>query len=137
MHATTSPKIIDQQPAAWAILAAVVLGIGIALGAVMDIDLRIASAPAAVAAPDTSYNAVEGARAQFGVNADTSYDVVEGARAQFGVNVVTSYEGARARLGNGDASYDAVEGARAQFGVKDGEQATQPDRDGRYGHGHR
>ena len=119
MHATTSPKIIDQQPAALAILAAVVLGIGIALGAVMDIDLRIASAPAAIAAPDTSYDAVEGARAQFGVNA------------------VTSYEGARARLGNGDANYDAVEGARAQFGVKDGEQATQPDRDGRYGHGYR
>ena len=87
MHATTSPKIIDQQPAALAILAAVVLGIGIALGAVMDIDLRIASAPAAIAAPDTSY--------------------------------------------------DAVEGARAQFGVKDGEPATQPDRDGRYGHGYR
>lgn len=85
MHATTSSKLVDQQPAALAALAAILFAAGIALGAAMDLDLRIAPTAASVAAPDTSYNAVEGIRAQFGVTPDTSYDAVEGTRAQFGI----------------------------------------------------
>ena len=88
MHATTSPKAIDLKPAALALVAAALFAGGILLGSAMDI--RIASAPAAVAAPDTSYNAVEGARAQFGVKSDTSYNTVESLRAQSGVTVDTS-----------------------------------------------
>jgi hypothetical protein len=138
MHATTSPKLIDQQPAAMAVLAAVVFAVGIALGAVMD--LRVASTTSSIAAPDTSYDAVENARAQFGVTVpDTSYDAVEAARLQIFVTT--------------DTSYDAVEATRLQIGVnapvtkfgksgylssvKNGEQVTQPERDGRYGAGHR
>ena len=71
MHATSSPKVIDQQPAMVAILAAALLAVGIALGAVMDLDLRIPAA--AVSAPDTSYNAVEGIRAQIGVENDSKF----------------------------------------------------------------
>ena len=140
MHATTSPKLIDQQPAALAVLAAVVFAVGIALGAVMDLDLRIASTSSSIAAPDTSYDAVENARARFGIAApDTSYDAVEAARLQISVKT--------------DTSYDAVEATRLQIGidapdtkfgksgylssVKNGEQATQPERDGQFGHGWR
>ena len=91
MHATTSPKTIDLKPAALALISAALFAGGILLGSAMDI--RIASAPAAVVAPDTSYNAVEGARAQFGVAADASYNAVESIRAQSGVTVDTSLQG--------------------------------------------
>jgi hypothetical protein len=91
MHATTSPKLINQQPAALIALATVTLAVGIALGAAMDLDLRIPTA-ASVAAPDTSYNAVEKTRAQFGVAPDTSYDSVEKLRAQSGVTVNTGFD---------------------------------------------
>ena len=84
MQATSTPKIVDQRPAFLALLAGVLFAAGIALGAALPgLDLKIA--PSAAVAPDTSYSAVEGARAQFGVAPDTSYDVVEGNRAQFGV----------------------------------------------------
>ena len=102
MQATSTPKLVAQPPAALVALAAILFAAGIALGAAMDLDLRIPST-APVAAPDTSYNAVEGARAQFGVAPDTSYDAVEGIRAQSGVTV--------------DTSYDAIEKARALSGV--------------------
>jgi hypothetical protein len=101
MHATTSPKAIDLKPAALALVAAALFAGGIILGSAMDI--RIASTPASVVALDTSYNAVEGARAQFGVTPDTSYNAVEDARAQFGVTPATSSK--------------TVESARGQSGV--------------------
>jgi hypothetical protein len=92
MQATHSPKAIDLRPAILASLAAALFIAGIALGSVMD--LGIASTPAAaVVVPDTSYDAAEGARAQFGVAADTSYNAVEGARAQFGVTDDASLSG--------------------------------------------
>jgi len=90
MHATSSSKAIDLRPAILASLAAALFIAGIALGSVMD--LGIATTPAAaVVVPDTSYNAVEGNRAQLGVAADTSYTTVEDARAQLGVAAGTSY----------------------------------------------
>ena len=90
MHATSSPKAVNFQPAILAAMAAALFIAGIALGSVVDV--RLASAPAAAPAPDTSYNAVERARAQFGVPADTSYDSVEKLRAQSGVTVTTDYD---------------------------------------------
>jgi hypothetical protein len=89
MHATTSPKLVNQQPAALVALATIALAVGIALGAAMDLDLRIAPTTASVAAPDTSYDAVEKTRAQSGIAPDTSYDKVESLRAQSGVTVAT------------------------------------------------
>lgn len=134
MHATTSPKFVDQQPAALAALAAVVFAVGIALGAVMDLDLRIASTTSSIAAPDTSYNAVEGARAQLGVNADTSYNAVEGTRAQLGVEA--SKFGA-----SGFPSSKTHDELRADGGwwasAPITAPAEQPERDGQFGHGYR
>ena len=89
MQAASTPKLVDQQPAAMAVLAAIVFAAGIALGGVLNLDLRIPSA-ASVAAPDTSYNAIEKLRAQSGIAPDTSYDYVEHLRAQSGVTVDTN-----------------------------------------------
>ena len=89
MQAASTPKLVDQQPAAMAILAALVFAAGIALGGVLNLDLRIPSA-ASVAAPDTSYDYVESLRAQSGIAPDTSYDYVEHLRAQSGVTVDTN-----------------------------------------------
>ncbi len=81
MQATSTPKLANQQPAILVALAAIALAVGIALGAALPgIDLNFGST-GVVPAPDTSYNAVEGIRAQFGVAPDTSYDVVEANRA--------------------------------------------------------
>ena len=102
MHATTSPKFVSQQPAV-AILAAAILGIGIALGAVMNLDLGIASTPAAVAAPDSPYYADEVVRPPLAVDAPAT---------KFGKSGFLS-------------------------SVKNGEQVSQPERDGRYGAGYR
>ena len=41
---------------------------------------------------DTSYNAVEGARAQYGVAPDTSYSTVESMRAKSGVTENTDFD---------------------------------------------
>ena len=102
MQAASTPKLVDQQPAAMAFLAAIVFAAGIALGGVLNLDLRIPSA-ASVAAPDTSYDYVENLRARSLTAPDTSYDIVEHLRAQSGVTV--------------DTSYDYVENLRAQSGV--------------------
>lgn len=143
MHATTSPKAIDLKPAALALIAAALFAGGILLGSAMDI--RIASTPASVAAPDTSYNAVEGARAQFGVTPDTSYDNVESLRAQSGVTVDTSptlkgrsgFPSTRAR---GITAHDKARGyagwwASAPEAPVAGTPVSQSDPDSRYGGG--
>ena len=91
MHATTSPKAIDLKPALLAVLGAVLLTAGIVTASAMD--LRFAPTAASVSAPDVSYNAVEGARAQFGVAPDTSYNAVESIRSQSGVTVDPSLQG--------------------------------------------
>jgi hypothetical protein len=104
MHATTSQKAINLQPAILALLAAFLFIAGIALGSVME--LGTTSTATAVAVPDTSYNAVEGARAQFGVAADTSYNAVESIRAQSGVTVDTSLVG--------KSGYPSSRGSRTQ-----------------------
>ena len=143
MHATTSPKTIDLKPAALALIAAGLFAGGILLGSA--IDLRIASAPAAVVAPDTSYNAVEGARAQFGVAPDTSYNTVESLRAQSGVTVDTSapvkrqigHPSTRAR---GITAHDKARGsagwwASAPEAPVVGTPTSQADPDTRYGGG--
>jgi hypothetical protein len=92
MHATTSPKFVDQQQTFLVALAAILFAVGIALGSAMDLDLKIAPAAATVSAPDTSYNAVEKTRAQFGVAPDNSYNQVESLRAKSGVTVTTGYD---------------------------------------------
>jgi hypothetical protein len=89
VQATSTPKLVDQQPAAMAFLAAIVFAAGIALGGVINLDLRIPSA-ASVAAPDTSYDYVENLRARSLTAPDTSYDIVEHLRAQSGVTVNTN-----------------------------------------------
>jgi len=91
VQATSTPKLVAQPPAALAALAAILFAAGIALGAAMDLDLRIPST-ASVVAPDTSYNAVEKLRAQSGIAPDTSYDYVESLRAQSGVTVNTEFD---------------------------------------------
>jgi hypothetical protein len=91
VQATSTPKLVVQPPAALVALAAILFAAGIAFGAVMDLDLRIPST-ASVAAPDTSYNAVEKLRAQSGIAPDTSYDYVESLRAQSGVTVNTEFD---------------------------------------------
>jgi len=99
VQATSTPKLVVQPPAALVALAAILFAAGIALGAAMDLDLRIPST-ASVAAPDTSYNAIEKLRAQSGIAPDTSYDYVESLRAQSGVTVNTEFDvlhAARAR----------------------------------------
>jgi hypothetical protein len=143
MQATSSRKAIDLRPAILASLAAALFIAGIALGSVMD--LGTTSTATAVAVPDTSYSAVEGARAQFGVAPDTSYDDVEGLRAQSGVTVDT----------NSDFLMNAREKAalRAQSGVTEDTSlvgksgfpssrgislpATQAEPNDRYGAGYR
>jgi len=90
MHATSSPKAVNFQPAILAAMAAALFIAGIALGSVVDV--RLASAPAAAPAPDASYNSVEGTRAQLGVAADTSYNAVEDLRAQSGVSATTEFD---------------------------------------------
>ena len=90
MQATSTPKLVVQPPAALVALAAILFAAGIALGAAMDLDLRIPST-ASVAAPDTSYNAIEKLRAQSGIAPDTSYDYVESLRAQSGVTTTTEF----------------------------------------------
>ena len=120
MHATTSPKFVSQQPAV-AILAAAVLGIGIALGAVMNLDLGIAPTTASVAAPVTSY---EGARARLGYAgavADSPYYSDEVVRPPLAVDAPDTKFGQSGFLSS----------------VKNGEQVSQPERDGRYGAGYR
>jgi hypothetical protein len=143
MHATTSPKAIDLKPAALALVAAALFGGGILLGSAMDI--RIASAPAAVVAPDTSYNAVEDARAQFGVAPDTSYNTVESLRAQSGVTVdtsptVKSQIGHPKTRGRGITAHDKARGyagwwASAPEAPVVGTPSSQADPDSRYGGG--
>jgi hypothetical protein len=108
MHVTQSPKAVNFQPAILAALAAALFIAGIALGSIIDV--RLASAPAAAPAPDTSYNAVEGARAQYGVAPDTSYSTVESMRAKSGVTENTDLDVLMA------ARAKAAE-ARAQSGV--------------------
>ena len=90
MHATSSPKAVNFQPAILAAMAAALFIAGIALGSVVDV--RLASAPAAAPAPDASYNSVEGTRAQLGVAADTSYNAVEDLRAKSGVSATTEFD---------------------------------------------
>ena len=92
MQATTSPKFVDQNQTFLVALAAILFAVGIALGSAMDLDLKIAPAAATVSAPDTSYNAVEKTRAQFGIAPDNSYNQVEHLRAQSGVTVATEYD---------------------------------------------
>jgi hypothetical protein len=92
MHATTSPKFVDQQQTFLVALAAILFAVGIALGSAMDLDLKIAPAAATVSAPDNSYDAVEKTRAQFGIAPDNSYNQVESLRAQSGVTVATEYD---------------------------------------------
>jgi hypothetical protein len=143
MHATTSPKVIDLKPAALALIAAAMFAGGIILGSAVD--FQIAAAPAAVVAPDNSYNAVEKARAQFGVTPDTSYDTVESLRAQSGVTVATSptlkgrsgYPSTRAR---GITAHDKARGfggwwASAPVAPVVGTPASQADPNTRYGGG--
>jgi hypothetical protein len=143
MHATTSPKAVDLKPAALALIAAALFAGGILLGSAMDI--RIASTPASVVAPDTSYNAVEGARAQFGVAPDTSYDTVESLRAQSGVTVDTSpsltgKSGHPSTRGRGITAHDKARGfggwwASAPVAPVVGTPTSQADPDSRYGAG--
>jgi hypothetical protein len=140
MHATTSPKAIDLKPAALALIAAALFAGGILLGSAMDI--RIASTPAAVAVPDISYNAVEGARVQFGVAPDTSYNSVESLRAQSGVTVDTSPSvkgqiGHPSTRGRGITAHDKARGYAGWWASAPVAPATQPERDGRFGAGYR
>jgi hypothetical protein len=140
MHATTSPKAIDLKPALLAVLGAVLLTAGIIIGSAMD--LRIAPTTASVVAPDTSYNAVEGARAQFGVAPDTSYDTVESLRAQSGVTVDTApslagksgFPSTRAR---GITAHDKARGFGGWWASAPvaGTPVSQADPDSRYGAG--
>ena len=142
MHATTSPKAVDLKPALVAVLGAVLLTAGIVIGSAMD--LRIAPTTASVSAPDTSYNAVEGARAQFGVAPDTSYDSVESIRAQSGVTVDTNLQGksgfpsTRAR---GISAHDKARGHGGWWGFAPaadpvvGTPTSQADPNDRYGAG--
>jgi len=127
VQATSTPKLVAQPPAALVALAAILFAAGIALGAAMDLDLRIPST-ASVAAPDNSYNAVEKLRAQSGIAPDTSYDYVESLRAQSGVTVNTEFgilhaERAKAaaalRAKSGvtvNTDYDVLMAARAKAG---------------------
>ncbi len=143
MHATTSPKAIDLKPAALALVAAALFAGGILLGSAMDI--RIASAPAAVVAPDISYNAVEDARAQFGVTPDTSYNAVEDIRAQSGVTVDTTpslkgRSGHPSTRGRGITAHDKARGsagwwASAPAAPVAGTPVSQADSNSRYGGG--
>ena len=142
MQATSTPKIVDQRPAFLALLAGVLFAAGIALGAALPgLDLKIA--PSAAVAPDTSYSAVEGARAQFGVAPDTSYDVVEGNRAQFGVQAATSlkgHSGFPSTRGKGISAHDKARGydgwwASAPAGTVAGTPVSQADSNDRYGAG--
>jgi hypothetical protein len=88
VQAASTPKLVDQQPAAMAILAAIVFAAGIALGGVLNLDLRLPSAAPAVA-PDTSYDYVENLRGGALTAPDASYNYVEHLRAQSGVTVNT------------------------------------------------
>ena len=124
MHATSSPKAVNFQPAILAAVAAALFIAGIALGSVMD--LRLASTPAAVVAPDTSYNAIEGARAQFGVAADTSYNAIEDLRAQSGVTVPTEFDVLHAARAKAAA---AAAAARAKSETKVGKSGFPSTRD--------
>lgn len=143
MHATTSPKVIDLKPAGLALIAAAVFAGGILLASAMDI--RIASTPASVAAPDTSYDAVEGVRAQFGVKPDTSYDTVESLRAQSGVTVATApalkgRSGFPSTRSRGITAHDKARGfggwwASAPVAPVVGTPISQADPDSRYGAG--
>jgi hypothetical protein len=137
MHATTSPKAIDLKPAALALVATALFAGGIILGSAMDI--RIAPVTASVAAPDTSYNAIEGARAQFGVSADTSYATVESLRAQSGVGVDTSLAGKSGFPSNrsGISSHDQARAAGGWWASAPavGTPVSQADPDSRYGAG--
>jgi hypothetical protein len=140
MHATTSPKAIDLKPALLAVLGAVLLTAGIIIGSAMD--LRIAPTTASVAAPDTSYNAVEGARAQFGVAPDTSYDTVESLRAQSGVTVdtapsVAGKSGFPSTRGRGISGHDKARGFAGWWASAPvaGTPVSQADPDSRYGAG--
>ena len=87
MHATSTPKLVVQQPAFLVVLTAIILAVGIAIAAVLpSLGLTIGSTGGSVSAPDTSYNQVENLRAQSGLAPDTSYDVVEANRAAFGTS---------------------------------------------------
>ena len=112
MQATSTPKLVDQQPAFQALLAAVLFAAGIALGAALPgLDLRIA--PSAAVAPDTSYNVVEDVRSQFGAAPDTSYDTVESIRAQAGAKAVQTKlgkSGFPSTRGNGISAHDKARG---------------------------
>ena len=133
MHATTSPKAFDLKPALLAVLAATIVVAGIVIASAMD--LRIGSTTAAVVAPDTSYDAVEGARAQFGVAPDTSYDAVEGIRAQSGVTVDTSLTGKSGYLSS--KTHDELRAEGGWWASAPAAAPTQPERDGRFGAGYR
>lgn len=156
MQATSTPKLVVQPPAALVALAAILFAAGIAFGAVMDLDLRIPST-ASVAAPDTSYNAVEKLRAQSGIAPDTSYDYVESLRAQSGVTVNTEFDvlhaarakaaAARAKAGKsgfpstqGISQHDVARGAAgwwasAPTGTVAGTPVSQADPSDRHGAG--
>lgn len=91
MHATTSPKAIDLKPAALALVAAAVFAGAMIVGSTMDV--QIGAAPAAVVAPDTSYDNRENFRAQSRFSPVDTYDVREDFRAQSGVTVGPSLLG--------------------------------------------
>lgn len=143
MQATTSPKLIDQQPAALAVLATIVIfAVGVALGAVMDLDLKFAPA-AAVTAPDTSYDYVEGLRGQAGAFGapDTSYDAVEKLRAQSGVTEdLTGRSGFPSTRGSrtpGVSQHDQLRGAGGWWASAPALQATEVEPFDRIGGGYR
>jgi hypothetical protein len=144
MHATATPKLVDQQPAFLAVLATLLFAAGIALGAALPgLDLKIAPS-AAVSVPDNSYNAVEGIRAQFGVAPDTSYDTVESIRAQAGVKAAPTTKvgksGFPSTRGRGISAHDKARGfggwwASAAAGTAAGTPVSQAESNDRYGSG--
>jgi hypothetical protein len=162
MQATTSQKAIDLRPAIMASLAIALLIAGIALGSVL---VGTTSTATAVAGPDTSYTAVEGARAQFGVPADKSYNAVEDLRTQWGATVQTEFDflhaarakaaAARAESGvtvdtslvgksgfpssRGISQHDVQRGAAGWWASapEPAQRAPELERDGAFGHGYR
>jgi hypothetical protein len=138
MQATTSPKFVDQRQTILVALAAILFAVGIALGAAMDLDLKIAPAAATVSAPDTSYDAVEKIRAQSGIAPDTSYDQVERLRAQSGVTVATEYDvlhAARAKAAAARAKAGASGFPSTRAGSVAGTPVSQAEPNDRYGAG--
>jgi hypothetical protein len=143
VQATTSPKLVDQRPAAIAVLATIVIfAVGIALGAVMDLDVQLAPA-AAVTAPDTSYDYVEGLRGNAGAFGapDTSYDAVEKLRAQSGVTEdLTGQSGFPSTRGSrtpGISEHDQLRGAAGWWATAPVVSAPEVEQFDRIGGGYR